>query len=254
MLMIFNLTLLAPKFSTGWDTTLSTGGLTMEDFSTEFEKLGTKLLSVTSSVGRGGRDIRDEPCVLIASTTVNYSWAKGFADRRTSQDAPYILFEVAMIRKGQLAKYWARLPALLATLRVLTKARFLVYTDVDTVVNWPFVCELGNRTEKAMTISYKIWPPRTQTREPEVHIRTNWFVLRTAHPVTEYLLYSWYYKGRNVALQDQRILNEIWHNESWAKEVINILPVGKHPVRRTELLQCGSWLKPKKRAKCLRIS
>ena len=204
----------------------------------EFERSGSILSSVETS-----NLTYSSSCVLVAATSTGYRYSKAWASNRRAEGIPFVLFEVKNVRMGELAAHYARIPALLATARSLPRARYLVYTDVDTLVDFDIACtRVREHPGKALSITYKIEKRRRV-------IRTNWFVIHAWHRRAQHLLLTWLYSGRQVYLQDQTVLNELYARKQWIRD--NILPVPLNDdFGRAEIRHCGSYLRA--RDKCIR--
>lgn len=213
-------------------------------FKEEVEHVGTRFHNIVT-----GGDVENARCVLVAATGPNYDFAKSWAENRRREDVPFVHVEVSDIRNGELNANWARLPALIAAKRAFPLAELLVYTDIDTLIDWPLVCKFASKS--AMTISYKMVPACIARPDNKFCLRSNWFIIRTAHKETSHLLYAWYYTGRHVQLQDQTVLNELYRKKRWVEASITALKVGNWPHKIIELKHCGSWLAGNTRIRCL---
>lgn len=208
-------------------------------FKQEIESYGTRFHNLVT-----GGDVKNARCVMIAATGPNYSFAKSWAENRRYEGVPFVHVSMSDIRNNELNSNWARLPALFAAKRALPLAKLLVYTDIDTLLNWPLACKHASKA--AMTISYKL-----EGKARRLELRSNWFIVRTTHEGINHLLHSWYYKGRDVRWQDQKILNELYRNKRWLNNSITALKTGEWPHKAIELQHCGSWLKRPNRVRCL---
>ncbi len=204
----------------------------------EFERFGSILSSVET-----GNLTYSSSCVLVAAANTGYRYSKAWVSNRRAEGIPFVLFEVKNVRMGELAAHYARIPALLATVRTLPRARYLVYTDVDTLVDFDIACtRVRKHLGKALSITYKMEHRRRV-------IRTNWFVIHAWHRRAQHLLLTWLYNGRQVHLQDQTVLNELYARKQWIRD--NILPVPLNDdFGRAEIRHCGSYLRA--RDKCIR--
>lgn len=211
-----------------------------ERFKMELEAIGTKLYKL-----RTGGEVAQSKCVMVAATGANYSWTREWAEARTRQKIPFVLLELSGIRNGELKDVWARVPALIATYRVLAQADILVYTDIDMRVQWPLVCHIAGN--KAMTISWK-WTSKKhwKTLDP------NWFVIRASHPKTENLLHSWYYSGRDVFMQSRTVLNELYRR-NWVRESVEAIYMRSWKIKQLVIGNCRSSLGDN-RKKCMRMA
>ncbi len=203
----------------------------------EFERFGGTISSVKT-----GNLTDSTSCVLVAATGAGYRYSNGWVSNRQSEGIPFVLFEVSSVRMGELSPHYARIPALLATARSLPEARYLVYTDVDTLVDFGIACDLVRKhTGKSMSITYKIENNRRA-------IRTNWFVLHAWDERAEHLMLTWLHSGRQVFLQDQTVLNELYTRKQWIRDKIQIVRVGVD-FARAEIRHCGGYMK--ERDKCI---
>ena len=195
----------------------------------EFERFG----NIVSSVKTGNLTYSSS-CVLVAATGTGYRYSAAWISNRRSEGVPFVLFEVEKMRMGELSSHYARIPALLATSKTIPRARYLVYTDVDTLVNFDVICAgARNHPRKSLSISYKVERSRRI-------IRTNFFVFHPCHRRAEHLMLTWLYAGRDVSFQDQTVLNELYNQKKWIRDSVQLVKVGKD-LGRAEIRHCGSY-------------
>jgi len=228
--------------------------------SREFGRLESKLIDTASS---DEGELRNASCVLIGTSQPNYRYAPHWIAHHRAAAVPFIHFTTGgLARHGRkLAPHYGRIFALTAAHNVLPRVRTFVYTDMDVAVNFDNACKLDMYP---MAISWK----HPDSKVPfKVILRTSSFVVNPTMRNTntnsrskysmykdtpgERLLRAWMDHARNVFLQDQTVLNELYRDDQWARDNIHLL----RPKKTSDVVEsdhCGSYMPPSQRDACIR--
>lgn len=201
----------------------------------EFAALGSELDELVFN----GR-VETFDYVLIAATNRGYAYAKQWMRLRTLEGIPFVYFGTKMLRNGELKAYFGRLPALLAARACLPNSKYLVYTDVDTLIDWRETRTVATMSSLPLSIT---WRP-TKYRKNGLEMRTNFFLVRAQQPRAVHVLRTWFYLGRHARIEDQTIFNELYAARSWFRDLTHLIP--RENLTQVELHHCGSFVPDRK--------
>lgn len=231
----------------------------------QFRHLNSTLVAVTSA---DERVLRKASCVLIATSQPNYRYTKRWIQRQRKRRIAFIHFTTGKLKYGskngkKLPPHYGRIFALLAARAVLPKVRTFVYTDIDTAINFKRACKLNTHP---MTVS---WKPQTYTGgmgmgmgigKGKKILRTAWLVYNpkvsgSSNDKKRFaparLLQAWLKHARNVHLQDQTVLNELYRGKAWVRDYIRLF-TPKKSAAKIDRGHCGSYMDQKKRDTCIK--
>lgn len=207
----------------------------------EFLETGSEVATIII-----GGDVTASKHVMVGATANGYKYADYWVKLRKNEGVPFIYFGTTSLRHNELAPHYARLPALLTVLRCLPSADHLIYSDADGLLEWPNMCKAADEWVKVGRPLSITW--REGRRKNGMELRTHFFVVHTKVREAVHLLQTWYIKGRHSSIQDQDILNDLYIEKKWFRNIVNAVH------RRSTLsyieYHCGSFLHY--RTRCLK--
>lgn len=171
--------------------------------------------------------------ILLAATNMGYKYSSQWIERQRAEENPFIFIGVTSIRHGELSAHYARIPGVLAVRNCLPRAAYIVYSDIDTLVDFQAAEKIAPELTKKhpFVISFKV------EHEKRVY-RTNFFIVRSASEKIPRMMRKWLDNGRNVYLQDQRVFNELYDNAREFRTLVRCVFV--RDLASVELCHCHS--------------